>query len=94
MTIQMIIPKEFEEHFKNDQFKDSLGRIKFDLAKYIKSKETNGEVIPMSGNYEKELADALPQMFESAEIVLSEEEETTKLRKGGGWRESLPANFS
>lgn len=80
MEIRMTIPKEFEEHFKNDQFKDSLGRIKFDLAEYIKLKETNDDVIPVSGNYEKELADALPQMFESAEIVLSDEE-TTKLRK-------------
>jgi len=31
MEIRMTIPKEFEWHFKMDRFKDSLGRINFDI---------------------------------------------------------------
>ena len=65
MEIQMTIPKEFEEHFRLDKFKDSLCRISFDLSEYINS-EGSQEFTPMSGNYEQELADALPAMFASA----------------------------
>ena len=79
MEIRMTIPKEFEEHFEFDKFKDSLCRIRFDLLEYLASKGSH-DFTPLSGNYEQELADALPTMFESAEIVLSVEE-TTKLRK-------------
>ena len=66
MEIRMTIPKEFEEHFKFDKFKDSLCRIRFDLSEYINS-EGSQDFTPMSGNYEQELADALPAMFASAE---------------------------
>lgn len=65
MEIRMTIPKEFEEHFNFDKFKDSLCRIRFDLSEYINS-EGSQEFTPMSGNYEQELADALPAMFASA----------------------------
>ena len=65
MEIRMTIPKEFEEHFKFDKFKDSLCRIRFDLSEYIRS-EGSPECTPLSGNYEQELADALPAMFASA----------------------------
>ena len=68
MEIRMTIPKEFEEQFEFDKFKDSLCRIRFDLSEYIKSKE-NHDHIPLSGNYEQELADALPTMFASATKV-------------------------
>ena len=66
MEIQMTIPKEFEEHFKFDKFKDSLSRIRFDLSEYIRS-DGSPECTPLSGNYEQELVDALPAMFASAE---------------------------
>lgn len=68
MEIRMTIPKEFEEHFKFDKFKDSLHRISFDLSEYIMS-EGNQDFTPLSGNYEQELADALPTMFASATQV-------------------------
>ena len=68
MEIRMTIPKEFEEHFRLDKFKDSLCRISFDLSEYINS-EGSQEFTPMSGNYEQELADALPTMFASATKV-------------------------
>lgn len=66
MEIRMTIPKEFEEHFKFDKFKDSLSRISFDLSEYISS-EGSQDYAPLSGNYEQELVDALPTMFASAE---------------------------
>ena len=69
MELRITIPKEFEEHFNFDHFKDSLGRIAFDLTEYIKLQETNPDVIPLSGNYEQELAYALPKIFETAKIV-------------------------
>ena len=68
MEIRMTIPKEFEEHFRLDKFKDSLCRISFDLSEYIMS-EGNQDFTPLSGNYEQELVDALPKMFASAKIV-------------------------
>ena len=79
MEIRIVIPKEFEEHFNFDHFKDSLGRIGFDLLEYIKLCR-KCKLVALSGNKEQELADILPKMFESAEIVLSDEE-TTKLQK-------------
>lgn len=69
MEIRMTIPKEFEDHFNFDHFKDSLGRIAYDLSEYIKLRDTNIDVLPLSGNYEQELAYALPKMFETAKIV-------------------------
>ena len=68
MEIRMTIPKEFEQHFEFDKFKDSLCRIRFDLSEYISS-EGSQDFTPMSGNYEQELADALPTMFASATKV-------------------------
>ena len=65
MEIRITIPKELEQHFEFDKFKDSLCRIRFDLSEYITSKGSHG-LIPLSGNYEQELADALPAMFASA----------------------------
>ena len=68
MEIRMTIPKEFEQHFDFDKFKDSLCRIRFDLSEYINS-EGSHDFIPLSGKLEMELAKVLPKMFESAKIV-------------------------
>lgn len=77
MEIKLTIPKQFETNFNMDSFKDSLKRIAFDIKEYI----SNPEVIPASDPYEKELAEAIPQMFENAEIDYSEVE-TAELRQG------------
>lgn len=70
MKLQMTIPKEFEWHFSFDRFKDSLGRIRYDLSEYIKLGACNGNDIgPLSGSYEQELADALPKVFEGAKLL-------------------------
>lgn len=101
MEIKLTIPKQFEEHFNMDSFKDSLKRIAFDIKEHIKLKDTNPDVIPLSGRYERELADALPEMFENAEIDYSENE-ISELRQGVKkrlnqaypWTEQLELSYS
>lgn len=101
MEIKLTIPIKFEEHFNMDSFKDSLKRIAFDIKEHIKLKDTNPDVIPLSGRYERELADALPEMFENAEIDYSEHE-ISELRQGVKsrlnttypWTEPLELSYS
>lgn len=82
MEIKLTIPKQFEEHFDMAAFKLSLQRIAFDIKAHIELKNAlPPDVIPASGLLEKEIAEALPQMFEDAEIDYSEEE-TAELRLG------------
>lgn len=70
MKLQMTIPKEFDEHFRFDRFKDSLGRIRYDLSEYIKLGRSNGnDICSLSGPYEQEIADALPQVFTDAKLL-------------------------
>lgn len=101
MEIKLTIPKQFETHFNMDSFKDSLKRIAFDIKEYIKLKDSNPDVIPLSGLYEKELADALPHMFENAEIDYSEAEiavirlgAKTRLNTAYPWTEQLDLLYS
>lgn len=101
MEIKLTIPKQFETHFNMDSFKDSLKRIAFDIKEYIKLKDSNPDVIPLSGLYEKELADALPHMFENAEIDYSEAEiavirlgPKTRLNTAYPWTEQLDLLYS
>lgn len=60
MKIELEIPKELEEHFKNDRFRDSLGRIHFDLS----SRET----FRISGLYERELLTLLLKAFQEVSV--------------------------
>lgn len=46
------IPEEFESHFYNDRFKDSLERIKYDIS-------PTDERVMLSGRYEVETIDML-----------------------------------
>ena len=55
MKIEIVIPKEFEEHFKRDRFKDSLRRLKYDARLN-------------AGLYEREVADMLITAFAHAKI--------------------------
>ena len=61
MKIVLDIPRDFERHFNNDKFKDSLERIKADL----------NEDFVFAGNYERELLDILIVAFEEARIIES-----------------------
>ena len=53
MKITIDIPKEFEEHWKDDRFEDSLNRLKADAH-------------CLAGNYEKEIIDMLIVAFKGA----------------------------
>lgn len=57
MKITIDIPKEFEKHFGNDRFKDSLERIKADLD----------DEFVFAGLYERELLEMLIEAFKNAE---------------------------
>lgn len=60
MKVLIEIPKEFEEHFNNDRFKDSFKRLHTDIQ-YNK--------IFLSGSYEMELVQMLQNVMEKAEVV-------------------------
>lgn len=61
MRIEIDIPKEFEEHFAQDKFKDSLERIMAD----IKHSLENGGCL-CSGRYEHETIEMLEKAFEDS----------------------------
>ena len=63
MKVMIDIPKEFEQHFDEDKFKDSLLRLKVDVNYALERDET------ISGLYEIELIDMLVEAFEKAEEV-------------------------
>lgn len=65
MKIVIDIPKEFEQHFNEDKFKDSLLRLKADTNYGLEHDET------ISGIYEIELLDMLVEAFEEARIIES-----------------------
>ena len=64
MKLLIEIPKEFEEHFSNDKFEDSLERIRADIKFNLENETTQ-----LSGNYEMELAEMLRDTMEKAEVV-------------------------
>lgn len=65
MKILIDIPEEFEEHFNQDKFKDSIGRIAADVISQVYEENS------ISGNYEIELLDMLSEAFEKAEAIHS-----------------------
>lgn len=66
MRITIDIPAEFEGHFAFDHFRDSLGRISYDLRSY------EGE--PLSGRYEIETIEMLIDAFANAKTYETKEE--------------------
>ncbi len=63
MRIEIEIPKEFEEHFKQDKFKDSFERIMAD----IKYSLENGDCL-CAGRYEYEIIEMLQKAFDIEEV--------------------------
>lgn len=61
MRIEIEIPKEFEEHFKQDKFEDSLERIMSDIEHSLK----NGDCL-CAGRYEYETIEMLEKAFENS----------------------------
>ena len=64
MRIEIEIPKEFEEHFKQDKFKDSLKRIMVDIEHFQHSSK-NGYWL-CAGRYEYETIEMLQKAFEDS----------------------------
>lgn len=60
MKVIIEIPKEFEEHFNNDRFNDSLKRIHTDIQYYGN---------PLSGLYERELIEMLYNAMTNAKVI-------------------------
>ena len=61
MRIEIEIPKEFEEHFKQDKFKDSLERIMVDIWHSLEI----GNCL-CAGNYEYEIIEMLAEALENS----------------------------
>ena len=66
MRIEIEIPKEFEEHFKQDKFKDSFERIMADIEHSVKSRDCS-----YAGRYEYETIEMLEKAFENSRQAYS-----------------------
>ena len=64
MTISIEIPKEFEEHFNMDRFKNSLERVRVDIQWGLVNTNTT-----MSGLYEMELIKMLRDAFNVSDVI-------------------------
>ena len=64
MKIEIEIPKEFEEHFSQDKFKDSLERIMTDIKYSLENKDCS-----CAGRYEYETIEMLEKAFENSRQV-------------------------
>lgn len=76
MRIEIDIPKEFEEHFKQDKFKDSFERIMAD----IKHSLENGDCL-CAGRYEYETIEMLEEAFENSKLAYDVEKVVKELNK-------------
>ena len=61
MKIEIEIPKEFEEHFNKDKFKDSFERIMVDIWNLLENKNCL-----CAGNYEYETIKMLEKALENS----------------------------
>ena len=75
MRIEIDIPKEFEEHFKQDKFKDSLERIMAD----IKYSLENGDYLCCK--YEYETIEMLEKAFEDSRQAYDVDKVVEELNK-------------
>ena len=64
MRIEIEIPKEFERHFNQDKFKDSLERIMADIEHSLE----NGDCL-CAGRYEYETIEMLEKAFENSKML-------------------------
>ena len=58
MKLVIDIPKEFEDDFKHDRFKDCFNRLEADLENSI-----------LCGNYEKETFEMLKNSLKNATVI-------------------------
>lgn len=76
MRIEIDIPKEFEEHFKQDKFKDSLERIMAD----IKHSLENGDCL-CAGRYEYETIEMLEKALENSKTTYDVDKVVEELKR-------------
>ena len=76
MRIEIEIPKEFEEHFKQDKFKDSLERIMADIWHYLEI----GNCL-CAGNYEYETIEMLAEALENSKSAYDVDKVAGELKK-------------
>lgn len=76
MRIEIEIPKEFEKHFNQDKFKDSLERIMAD----IKHSLENGDCL-CAGRYEYETIGMLQKAFENSKQAYDIDKVVDELEK-------------
>ncbi len=72
--IMITLPDEFESHFKADKFKDSMGRMIFDL----KNRPT--DIVNLAGRYE----------IETLEMLETALEESKEIRTGKWIKDTTP----
>ena len=78
MRIEIDIPKEFEEHFKQDKFKDSFERIMADIKHSLYNRDCL-----CAGRYEYETIEMLKNALENSKPAYSVDkivEEFEKIR--------------
>ena len=76
MRIEIEIPEEFEEHFKQDKFKDSLERIMADIEYSLE----NGDCL-CAGRYEYETIEMLEKALENSKTAYSVDNIVEELEK-------------
>lgn len=76
MRIEIDIPKEFEEHFKQDKFKDSFERIMAD----IKHSLENGDCL-CAGRYEYETIEMLEEALENCKTAYDVDKVVNELKQ-------------
>ena len=69
MRIEIEIPNEFEEHFKQDKFKDSFERIMEDMKHSLENRDCI-----CAGRYEYETIEILEKAFENSKPAYSVDE--------------------
>ena len=76
MRIELEIPKAFEEHFKQDKFKNSLERIMVDIFHSLE----NGDCL-CAGRYEYETIKMLAEAFEDSKSAYDVDKVVEELEK-------------
>ena len=76
MRIEINIPKEFEEHFNQDKFKDSLERIMADIWHSLE----NGDCL-CAGRYEYETIEMLEKALEDSKLAYDIDKVVEELEK-------------
>lgn len=76
MRIEIEIPKEFEEHFNQDKFKDSLERIMVDIFHSLE----NGDCL-CAGRYEYETIEMLEKALENSKTTYNINKVVKELEK-------------